>query len=106
MQATCALGSLGVRRLTILGSHMYFRTMLAVLAVIVAGLVAPSAALAAPAKSTEMARSTVAAKHACTKKPNGTCIKRGQVCAKAKQGHVGWDNRGRKNICRGAGAHP
>ena len=54
-----------------------------------------------PAKAADAARTTVAAKHACTKKPNGTCIKRGQACAKAKKGRIGWDNRGRKNVCRG-----
>ncbi len=85
---------------------MYVRTILAALAVIVAGFIAPASALAAPAKAADAARTTVAAKHACTKKPNGTCIKRGQACAKAKKGRLGWDNRGRKNVCRGAGAHP
>ena len=85
---------------------MYVRTILAALAVIVAGFAAPSAALAAPTNAADAARATVAAKHACTKKPNGACITRGQVCPRAKKGHVGWDNRGRKNICRGAGTHP
>ena len=85
---------------------MYFRTILASLAVIVAGFMAPASALASSTNAPDVAGSTVAAKHACTRKPNGTCIKRGQACAKAKKGHVGWDNRGRKNVCRGAGAHP
>jgi hypothetical protein len=80
-----------------------FRTLIATLALLAAGLVAPALTMAPAHASVPHAS---AAKHTCTKKPNGTCIRRGQVCAKAKKGHVGWDNRGRKNICRGKGAHP
>jgi hypothetical protein len=80
---------------------MRYRTLFAALAIILGGFLAPTVATAASADS-----GMAAARHVCTKKPNGQCIKRGQVCAKAKKGHVGWDNQGRKNVCRGAGAHP
>jgi hypothetical protein len=80
---------------------MRYRTLFAALAIIFGSFLAPSAATAATAHN-----GMAAAKHTCTKTSTGSCIKRGQFCPKAKKGHVGWDNKGRKNVCRGAGSHP
>jgi hypothetical protein len=77
-----------------------FRALIATLALLAAGLVAPALA-SAPAHA---ATADSSARHACTKHA-GKCIHRGQVCPKAKKGHTGWDNLGRKNVCRGAHPH-
>src|ERR1700712_3765705 len=71
-----------------------FRALIATLALLAAGLVGPALA-SAPAHA---ATADSSARHACTKQA-GKCIHRGQKCPKAKKGHTGWDNLGRKNVC-------
>jgi hypothetical protein len=83
-----------------------FRTMLAALAMMAVGLVAPTAATASSADMAMTSHASISARHACTRTSSGTCIKGGQFCPKAKKGKSGWDAQGRRYVCRGAGSHP
>lgn len=47
---------------------------------------------------------TAEAKVSCTKSSSGKCIKRGQFCAKAAKGKVGYDVSGRKIRCKPNGS--
>jgi hypothetical protein len=83
-----------------------FRTTLVALAMMAAGLVSPVSATAASADVPTTSHANFAARHACTRTSSGTCIKGGQFCPKAKKGKSGWDAKGRRYVCRGAGSHP
>jgi hypothetical protein len=83
---------------------MYLRSILAAFALIAAGLLAPSAATAAPVRSVDSSHALFAAKHACTKTSSGRCIKGGQFCPKAKRGKFGWDAQGKKWKCKKTGS--
>jgi hypothetical protein len=86
---------------------MYLRSILAAFALIATGFLAPATAVAAPAHSAGVAHSAfVAKKHACTRTSSGSCIRGGEFCPKAKKGKSGWDAKGRRYVCRGAGSHP
>src|ERR1700710_1962694 len=75
-------------RLTTFGElTMKLRVILTALIVALSGLVGPLAVASSAAASVHHAS---AARHACTKKANETCIKKGQKCAKSLRGHVGW----------------
>ena len=79
---------------------MHFRSILAACALIVAGLLIPSTATAAPVGIRGFRSQPIAAKHACTKTSSGKCIKGGQFCPKAKRGKFGWDAQGKKWKCK------
>lgn len=77
---------------------MKFRTFLATLLLVLAGLVsaAPTVALAPQAASL----------HTCTKTSSGSCIRGGQFCPQSSYGRSGYDVRGRRYICKGDRTHP
>ena len=76
---------------------MKFHSFLAAAVLLLGGLVAPVAAVSAPAEA--------AARHACTHTSSGHCIHGGQFCPKASKNHSGYDAKGRRYVCRG-GSHP
>jgi hypothetical protein len=81
---------------------MKLRVILTALIIALTGLVAPVTFASSASASVHHASS---ARHACTRKPNGKCIKRGQKCAQAKRGQVGWGASGAKLKCKGKHPH-
>ena len=82
---------------------MTIRTLIAALAIALAGLVSvPSTASA----STDLTASTTQAPHPCTRTSSGSCIRGGQFCPQASYGRYGWDAQGRRYICKGDRTHP
>jgi hypothetical protein len=77
---------------------MTLRTLIAALAITLAGLVSVPV--------TAQAAHTVAPHHACTRTSSGTCIQGGQFCPQASYGHSGWDARGHRYVCKGSHTHP
>ncbi len=83
---------------------MKLRIVLTALFVALAGLALPGIAVASSTSTS--VHHAPAARHACSRRPNGHCIKRGQRCAKSRRGDTAYDNHGRRNVCRGKGGHP
>jgi len=81
---------------------MKFRALVAVMAIVFAGLVSAPTAGAAASPSA----ASVAAVHACTRTSSGSCIRGGQFCPQAKYGRSGWDAQGRRYVCKGNRTHP
>jgi curli biogenesis system outer membrane secretion channel CsgG len=80
---------------------MSIRTLVAALALALAGLVSvPTSSTAAPADA------SVQLTHPCTRTSSHTCIRGGQFCPQASYGHSGWDARGRRYVCKGDHQHP
>jgi hypothetical protein len=79
---------------------MRLRVLLTALILALTGLVPLGAAATASTGSGDGAR------HACTKRADGHCIKRGQRCAQTKRGQIGWTKAGVKVRCKGHGKHP
>jgi hypothetical protein len=79
---------------------MALRSLVAALAIALAGLVSvPVVSSAAPTSAQLLA-------HPCTRTSSGTCIQGGQFCPQASYGQSGWDARGRRYVCRGDHTHP
>lgn len=81
---------------------MRFRTLLATVTLVLAGLVA------SPALSPALSPAAYAAAPAasCTKTSSGTCIKGGQFCPKASYGKSGYDKNHKRWVCKGDRNHP
>jgi hypothetical protein len=80
---------------------MTLRTILAALAIALAGLVSgPAHASVAPTSH------QLTHHHPCTRTSSGTCIRGGEFCPQASYGHSGWDAHGRRYVCKGDHTHP
>lgn len=76
---------------------MSFRTLIAALVLVFAGLVSAGPAVAAPVH---------ASAQTCTKTSSGSCIRGGQFCPQSSYGKSGYDVRGRRYVCKGDRTHP